>query len=341
MTDHRTPADAPPVVTPAQAAAFLRAHDAYLITTHANPDGDALGAECALAHALRAEGKRVRVVNVDPVPENLAFLAEGCAFERYDAAAHDAAIRDAGAIVVVDLNDATRTGAMAAAITASPAPKLVVDHHLAPKPFADAYLVRGEASATCEILYELFVEAGMPVSPEAARGLYTGIMTDTGSFRFDATTPAVHRIAAALLERGVDPAAVYQRIYDNYPIGRTRLLGMVLETLTPIAGGRASVMRVTRSMFKATGTGPVDVENVVNLGLAVRGVSLTAFLTELEDAVKISFRSRHGVAVLDLARRFGGGGHAQASGATVRGRGMDEVLSEVVGEMEREMGERR
>lgn len=324
-----------PFITPAQAAVFLRTHASFVITTHANPDGDALGAEYALAHALRNEGKRARIVNCDPVPENLAFLDEDGSFELYDAAEHDALLGDADAIVLADLNDATRTGAMAASIMAAKAPKLVIDHHLGPKPFAAAYLVRGEASATCEILYDLFFEAGMPVTPEMAIGLYTGIMTDTGSFRFDTTTPAVHRIVAALLESGVDATAVYQRIYDNYPLARTRLLGMVLETLTPVAGGRASVMHVTRAMFAATGTSPVDVENVVNYGLAVRGISATAFLTELDDGVKVSFRSRDGLSILDLARRFGGGGHARASGATVTGRGMDEMLVEVVREMEK------
>jgi phosphoesterase RecJ-like protein len=298
--------------------------DEYVLTTHANPDGDALGSECALAGALRAMGKTVSVINCDPVPDNLSWLNRDGLFQTYDSVVHDAVIAAAGAIIVVDLNDVSRVRQMASPVRANAAYTMVVDHHLEPRAFADGYLLDQQACATAEILYTLF-EDWVGIGADIAAGLYTGIMTDTGSFRFERTTPRVHRIAARLLEAGVDPALVYRRVYDEYPAGRSVLLGRVLAGMQTVCGGKATILRVAQRDLAETGCTLQDLDSLVNYGLGIRGVEATVMLTELPGAVKLNFRSRGSTSVHALANSFGGGGHRFAAGATVEGATVDEV----------------
>jgi phosphoesterase RecJ-like protein len=319
-----------PRVSRADAFALLASGSHIVVTSHVHPDGDAVGSAVALALHLRRDGKEVRVVLPSPVPENLAFLAAEFPVERYDPAAHDAAVAAADLIVALDLNDARRLRALESAVLASVARKLVIDHHLDPAPFADAYLLDTDACATAAILAAIFASGpDAALTRPIAEALYVGIMTDTGSFRFDRTTAEVHRLAGRLLDAGVDPSAVYRKIYDDYPVRRTRLLGRALSTVAVMCGGRASVIAVTPELLADTGAVPEDVENVVNFGLAIRGVEVAALLSAQEGGVKISFRSRGAVRVDRLAAAMGGGGHAFASGAFVDGAVVEEVYDDV------------
>ncbi|MDT8325274.1 MAG: DHH family phosphoesterase, partial [Bacteroidota bacterium] len=237
-----------------------------VLTTHTNPDGDALGSELALLHFLRSRGIDCRIINCDPVPENLVLLDSDGVFETWDSARHASVLAEADCIVALDFNQPGRVRVMEDVLRASAARRLVIDHHMQPRPFADAYLTVTEASSTAEIVHDIIEDAKGEIAPEIALGLYVGIVTDTGSFRFDRTTPRVHRITARLLEAGVDPTAVHRRIYDEYPVGRTQLLGRVLADIAQYCGGRATIFHVTRRMLAETGTTTEDVENVVNYG---------------------------------------------------------------------------
>ncbi|MDH7516574.1 MAG: DHH family phosphoesterase, partial [Bacteroidota bacterium] len=205
MTEADSPRASMRIVSPADARALLEAHRRFLVTTHVRPDADAVGSEIALAVFLRSAGKDVRIVNDSPLPANLAFLDPHGWVERYNPSRHGKLVVESDAIVFLDMNDGERAGSLAGEVRVSPACKIVIDHHLDPKPFADAYLVDTGVCATAEILYELLAETEDTLDPHAALGLYAGIMMDTGSFRFERTTPRVHRIAARLLEAGVDP----------------------------------------------------------------------------------------------------------------------------------------
>ncbi|MFA6234819.1 MAG: DHHA1 domain-containing protein, partial [Bacteroidota bacterium] len=249
----------------------------------------------------------------------LAFLNEGNRIETYKAAVHDPIIASADILVAMDFSDIRRMRQIEQPFRSSPARKIVIDHHLDPKPFADFYCSMPEASSTAEIVFDILETNGTALSYDIALGLYVGIMTDTGSFRFDRTTPRVHQIAARLLETGVDPTTTHRLIFDDYPIGRTQLLGMILAGIERHCGGKVSVLAVTEGMFAQTGTMSEDVENIVNSGLSIRGVEATALLTELDGQIKVSFRSRGRISVNDIAGFFGGGGHRLAAGATVVG----------------------
>ncbi|MCZ7555388.1 MAG: bifunctional oligoribonuclease/PAP phosphatase NrnA [Bacteroidia bacterium] len=319
-----------PMTDTAGMLAVLRGEGPVIITTHTTPDADALGSQLGLLRFLRAQGREVRAINADAVPEALRFLDGGNDLERWDAAVHEHVVLDAALIVCVDLNERGRCGALASALERSGATIAVIDHHLDPKPFAHHYLSVIEASSTAEIVLDLITAAGMPLDFALAQPLYAGIVTDTGSFRFERTTPALHRKAALLLEAGVDPQDTHRRIYDDYPVGRTMLLGRVLADMRQVCDGRVTILRVTRQMFEDTGTSLEDVENIVNYGLGIRGVEATALLTEVEDTVKISFRSRGAIAVNTIAQQFNGGGHRLAAGGRVYGQPLESVTQRVV-----------
>ncbi len=307
----------------------LLAAEHVVLTTHTNPDGDALGSELALHAFLRNRGIDCRIVNCDPVPENLMLLNDGDVFETWDSARHGSVLAEADVIVALDFNQSGRVRGMEQPLLESRATRLVIDHHMQPRPFADHYLTVTEASSTAEIVHDLIESAGGSLEWDVALGLYVGILTDTGSFRFDRTTPRVHRITAELLEQGVDPTTVHRRIYDDYPLGRTQLLGRMLGGIEAYCGGRATIFSVTRSMMEETGTSMEDVENMVNYGLSIRGVELTALITEIEDGCKISFRSRGSYSVNDIAGTFGGGGHRLAAGARVEGGEIASLVREI------------
>lgn len=312
------------IIDPASCARELLAAQRIVLTAHTNPDGDAIGSEYALFHALRARGKDVRIVNCDAAPENLSFL-DKVAIEVYHPDPHDALLMEADLLVAMDFNDIRRVRQMEEAFRSSRARKMVIDHHLDPKPFADVYCSIPDASSTAEIVYDVLGAGEMEITHPVALGMYVGLLTDTGSFRFDRTTPKVHRIAARLLEAGVDPTATYRFIFDDYPIRRTQLLGMIMAGMEQHCGGRVTLLAVTGEMFSRTGTNIEDVENVVNMGLAIRGVEATATLTEFEGQIKVSFRSRGSISVNDIAGRFGGGGHRLAAGATVEDMDLQEL----------------
>ncbi len=306
----------------------LRGAASVLITTHLNPDGDALGSAGALALFLRARGTQARVLVDWPIPENLHFLRDGAGIEEYDPAQHDALFGSADLLVAVDMNAPSRMGRIADVAASAGIRILVIDHHLDPRPFADGYCLRSDACATAEILFDL-IEAEEGLTPAIAEALYTGILTDTGSFRFERTTSRVFRIAAELLDAGVQPQDVYRRIYDEYPMRRTRLVGRVLAGIRSLADGRATLLAVTKEDLDATDGLIEDVENIVNYGLSIRGVLATALVTEMPGGVKVSFRSRGDVSIQPLAQRFGGGGHRYAAGATLDGADVAEIIDRV------------
>lgn len=310
--------------------ALLATMERIVLTTHPNPDGDALGSQYAMYHMLVGMGKDVRIVNIDPMPENLRFLNGAVTFETWDPAQHTELLGGVDGIVALDFNHCSRMRAMADTACGSPARRIVIDHHLEPQPFADVYLSLPEASSTAEIVYDLLEQSDVELTRDIALGLYVGIMTDTGSFRFDRTTPRVHQIAARLIGMGVQPQDIYRKIYDDYPMGRTALLGKILANIEPHFDGRVTTLAVSRTMFNDTGTTIEDVENVVNYGLGIRGVEVTALITELDDGHKISFRSRGRYSVNDIAADFGGGGHRLAAGARMDERDGEKVRDRVV-----------
>lgn len=294
---------------------FIDAHDRFLILSHIDPDGDAVGSSLGLAWALRAIGKDVIVASDTPVPVNLRFLpgAEGIRLARD--------VQDPPrAVFVVDCSSLDRIGPSALELVAPDARIACVDHHAGSDGFGDPRLVRVEASATAELIDEVLEACGIPVGPETAACLYAGIASDTGAFRFQNTTPHVLRLAARLVERGADPSRTAVSLFGRKSPASLRVLGLALASLESRADGKVSVLTISREMFDQAQAAPEDADGIVQYAQAVNGARIGVLIQETAPGeVRISFRSDGSVDVNDVAGRFGGGGHKNAAGARLRG----------------------
>jgi phosphoesterase RecJ-like protein len=310
---------------------IIRRHGRFILTTHVNPDGDGLGSELALRDALAGLGKDVSVINHSPTPSHYLWLDPAGVIGRYSGAAHGAAIAGADAILILDTNQPDRLRSMEEPVRASRAVRAVIDHHMDPHPFADAYYVDTGATSTGEMVYRLLRSMEeVTITPAIAVALYTAIMTDTGSFRYPRTGAFTHEIAADLVGRGADPTAIFAAVYETWTPGRMRLLGEALDTLSLSGGGAIASMLATREMFGRTGTTEVETDTFTTYPMNIVNVRIGILFTELADGVKISFRSKGTIPVNELAKEFGGNGHLNASGARLHGVSLGEAVPMVL-----------
>ena len=302
---------------------LVRAHESFVLTTHVNPDGDALGSEIGLAEWLLSLGKNVRVINHSPTPYNYLFLDQpNPIIEQFDAAKHAEVLQNAEIIFVLDVNDANRTRSMEPFLLKFRNPIAIIDHHLNPKSFATDYFIDTDACSTGELIVRL-VEAARPVlggqiTPKAATALYVAIMTDTGSFRFPRTTAAIFRMCADLLELGADPVRTYHEVYNTSPPGRLLLIRDALTSLEYHYDNRMALQCILQADLRAASADEEDVDGLVQLPFQVKGIVLSVFLLELKEGWKISTRSKDNVSAADFAQSFGGNGHFHAAGARVK-----------------------
>jgi phosphoesterase RecJ-like protein len=259
------------------------------------------------------------------------FLDPARQIEHFTPEHHDALLRNAEVIVVLDTNHPDRLRSMRDAVVASTAVKICIDHHLEPAAFADHYLLDDDATSTGEIVYRLLVRlGGRSLPPSTATALYCAIMTDTGSFRYPRVDPEVHRIVAHLLECGADPVAIYHAVYEQWTPGRFQLLGAMLEGLRTAHGGRLVYVTVTRDMLRNTGTNEADTDTFTVYPMNVKGARAAVLFLELNDGLKISFRSRGDIPINELAKAFGGNGHKNAAGARLHHVSLQETIDRVI-----------
>lgn len=299
---------------------LLLAHDNIVLTTHVNPDGDALGSELALASWLRTNGRKVSIINTSATPAVYRFLDPRGEVLTYDPSLHDPLLADAGMLILLDANDPGRTVRMEEAFVRSTAVKVCIDHHLDPSPFAQHAFIDPDATSTGEILFRLLFGTDSAAIPaDCACALYCAIMTDTGSFRFPRVDPEIHTITARLIAAGADPVAIYNEVYNRWSNGRIHLLGEALSALRMSGGGRIASIAITRAMLDRTGTTEEDTDNFTAYPMSVAGVAIGILFVEVPGATKMSFRSHGDIPVNELARTFGGNGHRNAAGARVAG----------------------
>ncbi len=234
---------------------LFRDRTTFVLTTHINPDGDAIGSEAALGGYLRENGKNAIIVNHSPTPAVYDFLDPENAIRTYRAVRDQPLLAGADVIVLLDANQPGRVASMEKDVQASPAIKICIDHHPDPQPFAQYNLIDEDATSTGEILYHLLTAIpGAVLTPRVASALYTAIMTDTGSFRYPRVDAPLHRAVANLLECGADPVTLFTKVYERWSEGRIRLLGETLAGLTSTADGKIVSVRITRDMLTRTGT---------------------------------------------------------------------------------------
>lgn len=301
------------------------------ITTHVNPDGDGLGSEAGLAHLLKAQGIHAVVTNPSPTPERYHFLFGGLpGVDRSHEAVKE--LRKADLILVLDISDVGRLGMLSQTVQDRGVPVACVDHHASAGHLPDGpRYVDPDASATGELIYQLAVANGWPLTQVAARALYVAILTDTGAFRFSNTRPSVLRTAAALLETGLDPEQIYLDVYANAPEGRARLLAETLQTMVVEPEAGLAWVTVPPGALERLGATADDLDGIVEVPRTIAGVRMALLFREIAAGrVKVSLRSVGEVDVNAFAKPFGGGGHTKASGLSLEGS-LAEVQSRVLG----------
>jgi phosphoesterase RecJ-like protein len=316
---------------PALSAGFARlmaslASRPIAVVGHARPDGDCIGSQVALARVLQARGHDVICVNPDPVPRRLVFLAEGMPFLRTDDVLKTTQDR---AAIFVDCADHARGGERLK--IRFPQPVAVIDHHLSNVGFAAANLVDSASAATCEILAGMFLDNGLSIDARTAQALFTGIMTDTGQFRFNSTSRRCFVLAGELVARGADPSAAGAQLYERETVAKMRLLQHYLASLRIECGGRVCIGTLAPGVFESTGSDQEDTEGLVDYARSIDGVDVGALIEQRADGtVKASLRAKDPAYRVDLvAAQFSGGGHACAAGLNLK-TGTDNFYARLV-----------
>jgi bifunctional oligoribonuclease and PAP phosphatase NrnA len=309
---------------------IIDSHKRFVLTSHVNPDGDGLGSEVALAHYLESRGKQVSILNCSATPENYLFLHQLHPILQFDPSHHEDIVENVEVIILLDANHPDRLDAMTPFIMKSHAVKVCIDHHPEPGEFADLYLLDEQSSATGEIIYYFISMVGGTIDHVTATALYTAIMTDTGSFRYQKTDSEVHTIVAHLLQAGADPVAIYEQVYEHTSAKRMRLLGMALANMQTLYDGKLAYIVLTHEMFEATGTTEEDTDAFVPYTLMINGVQIGLMFSEMDNIVKVSFRSKGDIAINELAKEFGGNGHKNAAGARISNAKLDDVVHQTL-----------
>ena len=295
-----------------------------VVLGHARPDGDCTGSQVALARVLRDLGVDAVCANPDPVPRRLRFLVADTPFVSLETA-----IAESRAAIYVDCADARRATDRFA--TAFSSPIACVDHHLSNIGFAEINLLDTASCATGEILAGLFLDAGLPMDTPTAMGLYTGIATDTGQFRFPATTRRTFLLAAELVARGADPARMGLELYEQESLGKLKLLQHFLASLELSCEGRVCIGVLPEGIFAETKTSVEDTEGLVDYARSIEGVEIGVLIEAKEGAIKASLRAKNATYRVDkIAAQFGGGGHACAAGLNVKNESLAEFKPRLI-----------
>jgi len=314
-------------------ASAIRASRGVLLTTHCNPDGDGIGSQLALYHALSAGGFPVYMHNRDSVPRIYRFL-EGSEL------AGSGDLFDAGEVDLIISLDAGSRGRLGFGDDFFSGRKLaVVDHHASNTRFGDINLIDVSACSTGAMVFELIREMELPVSSDAACALYVTLLTDTASFRNASATPEVYEMAAELIRLGAEPWPIARAVYEDRSLACFKLQVRCMQSLEIRHAGKSAWLHVDESMYRETGSDGEDTEGLIDLGRALSGVQVAVFMRPGDDASswKVTFRGKFDIDVGQLAVSLGGGGHRHAAGCTMQGdfdsirEKVDRAVAEVIG----------
>lgn len=312
---------------------LISEYQRFVIIPHVNPDGDAMGSALAMSHYLQRKGKKTTVIAPNKFPSFYSWMPGAGSIVIFEEDVKRAAslLNAAEVLLFLDFNDLSRLEGLQHAISqliSSPKTALI-DHHRDPKRSTDVLISEVGKSSTAEMVYDIIIanNDGDAIDRDIAACLYAGILTDTGSFRFSSTTSSTHRAVAHLIDCGIEPSLIYDKIFDNNMLSRLRLTGHALANNLQLVGDRASYITLNLEELTRFNYQKGDTEGLVNFGLSIKGVELTLFLRETKEGfVKISLRSKGDVDVNSIARKhFNGGGHKNAAGGKFSG-----TLSEAI-----------
>ena len=300
---------------------LLSSPKAIVIIPHKNPDGDAIGSTLGLYHYLKMYNHKVVVIAPNDYPDFLKWMPDESSILKYETQQNDSDdyIKEADILFTLDFNSLSRIGDMEAAVTNAKGIKIMIDHHQQPDDYAKYMYSDVSMSSTCEMVFNFIDMLGDrdKINADIATCLYTGIMTDTGSFRFPSTTNATHYIIGNLIEKGAKNSDIHNNIYDTNSYERLQLLGRALSNLKVIPEYRTAYITLSQDELNTFNFKKGDTEGFVNYGLSLKGIIFAAIFIEnqQENIIKISLRSKGDFSVNELSRaHFSGGGHTNAAG---------------------------
>jgi len=290
-----------------------------LLATHINPDGDALGSLIAMGLTVAALNKDVTLYNENPLPAVYRFLPSINRIVH-----HTDAMDDYDTAVILDCGNLERIGRLHSEMARVPV-IINIDHHVTNTGFGDLKFIDTSASATAEIIYRLIHKMRVPISRDMATSIYTGILTDTGSFRFSNTSRAAFDICAEMMGLGVDPHDVAQHVYGTYSLGRIKLLNLAIDSIEISKNGKLSLMTLSQNMLDETGTQPEDIDGFIHYAKRIEDVKVAILMRERSisksglpgSRYHVSLRSDGTTDVSAIAASFGGGGHFSAAGFNI------------------------
>ena len=299
--------------------ACIKKHKYFLITTHTSPEGDAVGSELAFARLLKKLGKIVTIVNEDDVPYEYGFLPGVSSIKKFSR--NITGLRF-DCLVFLDCSEAKRAGEVSRISTGK---KIIlnIDHHISNRKFGQLNWVEPYSSSASEMIYKLYKKMRIPLDRESAVSLYTGILTDTGSFRYSNTTSSTHQAVSELIKYGLDIPRIYKNIYENIPFGEIKLLNKVLSRMQREAKGKIIWFQIAQKILKNKALSFDLAEQVLSFARSVKDAEAVVLFREnpgVKGEIRVNFRSQGKVDVNKIASYFGGGGHKTASGCTIRGK---------------------
>lgn len=310
-----------------ETAELLKNSDNILLLSHAHPDGDTLGSATALAHALSAMGKKVKVDCGDPIPKDFTFMFKGLAQEDFEPEL----------IAAIDVADIKLLGREYEG-TYGGRIELCIDHHGSNMLYADKVCLEADSASTAEMIYLLLKEMGAEFTPVMASCLFTGVSTDTGCFRFSNTTVRTFEIAAELAKMGADTYNIIQVFFETKTKTFAALERLALETMRLYCSDKCALMCVTQDMYKRSGSDESEVDRLSNLPRQIEGVLVGVTMRELKDgSFKASVRTHGDIDASEICRRLGGGGHMGAAGCTLYGtkqQAINSLLKEIQAEID-------
>lgn len=292
-----------------------------VIVPHKNPDGDAVGSTLALYLYLTGKGQKCSIISPNDYPKFLKWMPSNEVILNFEKAPGKCKriLEEATLVFTLDFNDFSRTGALEGPLRESNADFIMIDHHQQPSDYAKVTYSDVEMSSTCEMVYNFIEYLGdaKTLTKSMATNLYTGIMTDTGSFKYRSTSSKTHRIVADLIDRGAENMEIHRRVFDTNSPSRLHLLGVALKNMVILKEYRTAFITLTQSELDANHFKKGDTEGFVNYGLTLEGIVFAVIFIENreEGIIKISFRSVGSFSVNEFARKhFNGGGHTNAAG---------------------------
>jgi phosphoesterase RecJ-like protein len=298
--------------------ACIKKYSTFLITTHANPEGDALGSEFAFYRLLNKLAKPAIILNEDEVSSAYNFMSTNIKIKKYKSGLKKIAF---DCFVILDCADLKRTGEVYR-INTQGKPILNIDHHISNSGFGNVNWVDPTVSSCAEMIYKLYKRLNVPLDKENALFLYVGMLSDTGSFHYSNTTSFTHKVVSELLKYKLDITQIYRNIYEDIPYQDMKLLIRVLQGMRRYAVGKVVGFEIRQNLLKNKRLGFDLTEEVLSFARAIKDVEVAVLFKEnlgVKDEVRVNLRSQGKVDVNKIASFFGGGGHKAASGATIKG----------------------